>query len=99
LASVFLCGDDDSKDKIATCRWHVAATSSKTGGYNDFAPPFMGQNANEPRHPLHKKQTPFGVCFLSVSKNLLARQRPRLPCVKGAGFFRRRRKKTEGLMQ
>jgi hypothetical protein len=26
----------DSKKKIATCRWHVAATSSKTGGYQSF---------------------------------------------------------------
>jgi len=23
----------DSKDKIAICRWHIAATSANTGGY------------------------------------------------------------------
>ena len=33
----------------ATCRWHVAATSSKTGGYNNFCPP--GKNANRIHHP------------------------------------------------
>ena len=27
--------EGDSKNEIATCRWHVAATSSKTGGYFD----------------------------------------------------------------
>ena len=37
--------------QIATCRWHVAATSSKTGGYHNFVP--AGQNANESRHSDH----------------------------------------------
>ena len=36
----------DSKDSIAICRWHIAATSSKTGGYNYFCP-LRGKNANE----------------------------------------------------
>ena len=31
-----LCPRRDSKDPIATCRWHVAATSSKTGGFLYF---------------------------------------------------------------
>ena len=31
-----LCPIRDSKDPIATCRWHVAATSSKTGGFLYF---------------------------------------------------------------
>ena len=35
----------DSKDEIAICRWHIAATSSKTGCYLHFCP--MGRNANE----------------------------------------------------
>ena len=28
----------DSKDQIAICRWHIAATSSKTGCYLNFCP-------------------------------------------------------------
>ena len=28
----------DSKDSIAICRWHIAATSSKTGCYLNFCP-------------------------------------------------------------
>ena len=35
----------DSKDSIAICRWHIAATSSKTGGYFNFCP--LGRNVNE----------------------------------------------------
>ena len=36
----------DSNNQIAMCRWHIAATSSKTGGYHNFRP-FRGENANE----------------------------------------------------
>jgi len=43
--------------QIATCRWHVAATSSKTGGYHYFVP--LGQNANESRHSDHKSPKPL----------------------------------------
>ena len=40
-----LCPRRDSNNPIAICRWHIAATSSKTGGYLNFCP--WGRNANE----------------------------------------------------
>ena len=47
--------DRDSNNLNATCRWHVAATSSKTGGYAYFCPygaemqtnPSSSKNRNE----------------------------------------------------
>ena len=35
---LFCCPEVDSKDSIAICRWHIAATSSKTGCYHNFCP-------------------------------------------------------------
>ena len=36
MCGLFLWHGRDSKIFYATCRWHVAATSSKTGGYHNF---------------------------------------------------------------
>ena len=69
----------------ATCRWHVAATSSKTGGYLNFCPSparakmqiESGHRVRIPGHrnrtPGTKKQIPIWVsaCFLfPISKVL-----------------------------
>ena len=45
-----------------------------------------------------EKARPCRSCF-SLSKNHLARERPRLPCVKGAVRLRIKRNLTEGLSQ
>ena len=38
LVFLYFRGGRDSKDQIAICRWHIAATSSKTGCYLNFCP-------------------------------------------------------------
>ena len=38
LRLLFMHRNRDSKDSIAICQWHIAATSSKTGCYLNFCP-------------------------------------------------------------
>ena len=38
LRLLFMHWNRDSKDQIAICRWHIAATSSKTGCHLNFCP-------------------------------------------------------------
>jgi len=52
----------------ASVRWTLAATSSKTGGYNNFCPSSRkGKNANRVRPPapkiLARKSEDFTLCF------------------------------------
>ena len=49
----------DSKDQIAICRWHIAATSANTGCYLNFCP--QGRNANESLSAYQKIQIPIWV--------------------------------------
>ena len=44
------CWMRDSKNIIATCRWHVAATSANTGGYLTIYP--VGISATNPSSPI-----------------------------------------------
>jgi hypothetical protein len=48
----------DSKNKIATCRWHVVATSSKTGGYQSFP---TGKKQTDRAAGHQESPTPSGV--------------------------------------
>ena len=52
LRLLFMHRNRDSKDQIAICRWHIAATSSKTGCYLDFCPTPARAKC---------KRVPFGV--------------------------------------
>jgi len=56
--SIFLMERRDLNDRIATCRWHVAATSANTGGYHNFRP-FPGENANKSLTLRHVKNRFF----------------------------------------
>jgi len=49
-------GERDLKIIITTCRWHVAATSSKTGGYHNCRP-FPGDNASKSLSLRHQRAT------------------------------------------
>ena len=49
----FSC-ERDLNNVNAICRWHIAATSANTGGYNYFCP--RGKNATKSRLAHHKRQ-------------------------------------------
>ena len=61
---MFMKNDGTRMISIAICRWHIAATSSKTGGYLSCRP-FPDGNANESRRvTLHAFCHPTGGVFI-----------------------------------
>ena len=64
LRLLFMHWNRDSNYQIAICRWHIAATSSKTGCYLNFCPsPARAKMQTSPFRRTRKADAHSGICF------------------------------------